>query len=233
MLKKFNFKSFETRSAVNAKSDTSTMFFKYRVALTATMLWVLMSAGLALSYPPQGSLLASLNFSSDAIAQETAQSQGDILFAEVFDDWRVYCTQVGVTEEQEPINQCAMEQRLDWVSEDSASSQRILTVSLSPQGEENTLSAAVITPFNILLAPGIQFRVDNQEPFGMNFRTCLEVGCIANANLGENIVNSMKKGNTLLVTMLEASGERPFQLAVSLKGFTKAHERLLEIIEEI
>lgn len=232
MLKNIYFKSFQTRSAVNAKSDTTTMFFKYRVAVAATLLWVLMSAGLVLSYPPQDSLLASLNFSSDAVAQETAQSQGNILFAEVFDDWRVYCTQVGVTEEEEPVNKCAMEQRLDWVSEDEASSQRILTVSLSPQGEDNTLSAAVITPFNILLTPGIQFRVDNQDPFGMNFRTCLEVGCIANANLGESVVDSMKQGNTLLVTMLEASGERPFQLAVSLKGFTKAHERLLEISQE-
>ena len=217
---------------MNAKSDTSTMFFKFRVAVSATMLSVLKSTGLALPYSPQGSPLASLNFSSEAVAQETAQSPSAALFAEVFEDWRVYCTQVGMTEEEEPINQCAMEQRLDWVSEDEASSQRILTVSLSPRDEENTLSAAVITPFNILLGPGLQFRVDNDDPFNIDFRTCLEVGCIANANFGEGIVDSLKKGNTLLVTMIEASRERPFQLAVSLKGFTKAHDRLIEIAEE-
>ena len=158
-------------------------------------------------------------------AQES-QPDTPITVSETHGDWTVYCVEVPVDEED--TTRCVMEQRLDWISEDESTAQRVLTMTLAPRQEDN-LEAIIITPFGLLLNQGMQLRIDEGPPFRMNFRTCLETGCVSVAEYSENIVREMKRGQKLFVTMVEASQGQPFQLSVSLRGFTAAHNRLIEV----
>ncbi|NNM72060.1 invasion associated locus B family protein [Enterovirga aerilata] len=81
-----------------------------------------------------------------------------------------------------------------------------------------------LMPLGLLLRPGIRFAVDQGSPMAGTYTMCFPNGCFAEATgLKDDVVNSMKKGTTINVSVQNQVG-REVTFAVPLAGFAKAFD---------
>ena len=81
-----------------------------------------------------------------------------------------------------------------------------------------------LMPLGLLLQPGIRFAIDQGQPTPGRYAICFPNGCFAEApGLKDDIVNQMKKGSTLHVSV-QNQAQREVTFAVPLAGFGKAFD---------
>ena len=81
-----------------------------------------------------------------------------------------------------------------------------------------------LMPLGLLIRPGIRFAVDQGQPLAGAYTMCFPNGCFAEATgLKDDIVNAMKKGTTINVSVQNQIG-REVTFAVPLAGFGKAFD---------
>jgi invasion protein IalB len=138
--------------------------------------------------------------------------------SEAIDDWQVVCSETAT----DP-NNCTMLQQLM-----TQKGQRILAIELRPAGR--SLTGTLIMPFGLDLATGVRLQVDNTDQTKpLPFATCLYDGCIVPLNLTEAITTAIRAGNQMKVTAMGYDGDE-FALAISLKGVSRASDRILAIV---
>lgn len=154
----------------------------------------------------------------DAGAQAPAPSS----FSETYGDWRVKC---GSPSETAP-RQCGMEQELRVRDEKTGRSHRLMAVTLTVPKKGGGVELSALTPFGLLLARGAKLRIDEGESFGpLPFWTCLRGGCVLRGPIDAARTALLAKGRKLHLGMI-STAEKPFDVAISLKGFTSAFKRL-------
>ena len=80
-----------------------------------------------------------------------------------------------------------------------------------------------LMPLALLLAPGIRFGVDQGQTHPGKYAICFPNGCFAEGSVRDEVVNAMKRGQTLNVSVQnQFSREVSFQ--VPLAGFGKAFD---------
>ena len=102
-----------------------------------------------------------------------------------------------------------------------------LTMMVIPSRRDKGFTAALVAPLGTALRPGLQLQVDSLEPFKATFEFCLPDGCIAYVDLKGELLASLKKGKTLMVSTKAADG-RQLDVPMSLAGFTAATGALVK-----
>jgi invasion protein IalB len=90
-----------------------------------------------------------------------------------------------------------------------------------PQGPSKILR--FLTPLGLLLQPGVRFAVDQQQATPGRYAICFPNGCFAEAQVKDDVINGLKKGTTLNVSV-QNQVSREVTFAVPLAGFGKAFD---------
>lgn len=137
-------------------------------------------------------------------------------------DWTIRC----IRKENPNDEVCQMYQLLK-----NTDGSGVAEVSLVPvRGDENIASIAnIMTPLGTLLRPGLVLAVDENDPIVYPFTVCSQQGCLARFGITNELLEQMKSGSTAISEIVAAvSPDRPIVLDISLSGFTRAFETLME-----
>ena len=110
----------------------------------------------------------------------------------------------------------------DFVSDQG---QPVMAVAVyDAKGAQSQKIVRFLMPLGLLLQPGIRFAVDQGQQTNGRYAICFPNGCFAEApGLKDDIVNAMKKGTTLNVSV-QNQAQREVTFAVPLAGFGKAFD---------
>ncbi|AWM87154.1 invasion associated locus B family protein [Microvirga sp. 17 mud 1-3] len=109
----------------------------------------------------------------------------------------------------------------DFVSDQG---QPVLAVALyDVKGPQNKKIVRFLMPLGLLLQPGIRFAVDQGGPTDGKYAICFPNGCFAEAEVKDDFVAAMKKGQNLNVSVQNQAG-RLVTFAVPAAGFGKAFD---------
>lgn len=91
------------------------------------------------------------------------------------------------------------------------------------KGKVNQKVLQVVVPTGRVIPAGIQMQVDQNPPAAIGYSVCFPDRCIAEAQLTDAIIASMKKGNGLTVTSINFQRQAN-PIKVTLSGFTGAFD---------
>jgi invasion protein IalB len=89
-----------------------------------------------------------------------------------------------------------------------------------PRGEQRR-QLIVIVPLGVSVQSGVLMRVDGNVAIPAKIGTCLQNGCFAGVDLGEDLLRPMRGGQTLFITVRPSQGPA-LDLAVPLAGFAQS-----------
>ncbi|MBB4016082.1 invasion protein IalB [Chelatococcus caeni] len=108
----------------------------------------------------------------------------------------------------------------DFVSDQG---QPVLAVAVYEVKGDPTRIVRFLMPLGLLLRPGVRFTVDQNQATPGQYAICFPNGCFAEAQVKDDFIGQMKKGNTLNVSVQnQMANEVTF--AIPLAGFTKAYD---------
>ena len=135
---------------------------------------------------------------------------------ETFEDWQVSCAVQGT------VRLCRMAQQ----QRQKDGNQLVLAVELAPAAKDG-VAGLLVLPFGLRLADGVTLQIDEGKPSpALAFSTCLPGGCLVPLGLDAGFVRALRSGAALKIGARANDGGQAVALAVSLKGFAAAHDRL-------
>ena len=156
--------------------------------------------------------LTGKNVSGAAYAEDSAVAEA----ASMETTWFLRCNEEGDVEANSKRGKCEMFQRQD-VKE---TGQRVIEFAIGyPEGKDQA-RGILIMPLGIYLPAGAQMKVDENEPFKCQVRTCTAGGCVAYLTLTDPVLDIFKKGDKATVYMVQSDG-KTVAIDIPLKGFTK------------
>src|SRR5215470_6402050 len=81
----------------------------------------------------------------------------------------------------------------------------------------------VTLPLGMALQPGTRVVIDQGQPMNAPYVICFQAGCIADYEASQELIDKMKKGQSLNVQGMNGQGQ-PVSLALPLAEFAKAHD---------
>lgn len=108
----------------------------------------------------------------------------------------------------------------DFVSDQG---QPVLAVAVYEVKGDPTRIVRFLMPLGLLLRPGVRFTVDQNQPTPGQYAICFPNGCFAEAEVKDDFVAAMKKGQNLNVSVQNQAG-RLVTFAVPAAGFGKAFD---------
>ena len=78
-----------------------------------------------------------------------------------------------------------------------------------------------LTPLDLLLARGVEMRIDGGAAQKLAFRSCHVQGCVIPFRLTRNLENRFRRGSKLVLRLFEIDG-KPIDIEMSLIGFIAA-----------
>ena len=106
---------------------------------------------------------------------------------------------------------------------------RVLSIELVVGATRSELSGALVLPFGLRLAAGVDLLIDDKAVLSTPFSTCLQMGCLVPLKFGAKEVSAMSSGQKLAVAAVIEDSGKPINLTVSLKGFTSALNRTADL----
>lgn len=88
---------------------------------------------------------------------------------------------------------------------------------------DDTKIVRMLMPIGLMLRPGFRFVVDNGQTNEGSFEICFPNGCFAESKVKNGLVDSMKTGTTMNVSVRN-QGNQEVIFAVPLEGFGKAYD---------
>jgi invasion protein IalB len=98
----------------------------------------------------------------------------------------------------------------------------IAAVIIEPEGEPKKI-LRVTLPLGMLLVHGTRIIVDANAPAQSPYVICFQNGCMSDYEVNPDLLNSMKKGQNLVVQAISSNGQ-PVTLALPLSDFAKAYD---------
>ena len=102
-----------------------------------------------------------------------------------------------------------------------ATGQSIAAFSVREAGGKYQFVAAV--PPGMQLRPGMQVEIDGGNTQRTTFTVCIPEFCFADADLTDDYIAALKRGNELVITAVGQDG-RPVDFPISLSGFTASFD---------
>lgn len=128
--------------------------------------------------------------------------------------WTKICTE----NKKSKKNICLVSQEIR-----SASGQFLASVAVREiEGDENR-SILISVPPGMLLQPGIQFKVDENEPRPVKYGICFQKYCYSELPVKKAAIDEMKGGNNLTVTTFSQQG-KAIGFELTLSGFTSSYD---------
>ncbi|MDY8110768.1 invasion associated locus B family protein [Fulvimarina sp. 2208YS6-2-32] len=90
-------------------------------------------------------------------------------------------------------------------------------------GKVNQKVVQAVVPTGRVIPAGVQVKIDDAAPVALNYSVCFQDRCIAEAELTDQIVASMKRGQRMTVTSINFQ-RQPNPVPVTLEGFTAAYD---------
>ena len=103
----------------------------------------------------------------------------------------------------------------------AATGQPLAQVMLIERPDKRLLQIAV--PPIALIQPGVQIKIDNQEPIGVKYVVCTPSECLALGEINDDFIAKLKRGGTMIVSMLNPQG-KAITFDISLGGFTASYD---------
>ena len=94
-------------------------------------------------------------------------------------------------------------------------------MTITERDDERLLQIAV--PPAAIIQPGIQVKIDTGTPTKVQYVACTPGECLAVGKINVEMIGRLKRGRTLLVTMINPRGKHVV-FEISLMGFTAAYD---------
>lgn len=91
------------------------------------------------------------------------------------------------------------------------------------KGKVNRRALQISVPVGRLLPAGVTMQVDGNKPSKIEYTTCFQDRCVADAPLTDAIVASLKKGTAITLTSYNFQNQ-PNPIKISLDGFTGVYD---------
>ncbi len=103
--------------------------------------------------------------------------------------------------------------------------QRLIEFAVGFPADQEEARSIIILPLGVLLASGVEMRIDDGKPFRFNVRYCDVGGCFAYVSLDEKVQKMLRKGENIMISFRSVQG-KTIQINMSLKGFSKALKKI-------
>ncbi|HDZ71813.1 MAG TPA: invasion associated locus B family protein [Aurantimonas coralicida] len=94
---------------------------------------------------------------------------------------------------------------------------------INVKGKVNQKVIQAVVPTGRVIPAGVQMKVDDEKPQTLNYSVCFADRCIAEAELTDALVASMKRGKQMTVTSINFQRQAN-PIPISLSGFTQAFD---------
>jgi len=91
------------------------------------------------------------------------------------------------------------------------------------KGKVNRRALQVSVPVGRMLPAGVSMQIDGNKPTKLEFTTCFQDRCVADAPLTDALVSSLKKGTAVTLTSYNFQNQ-PNPIKISLEGFTGVYD---------
>jgi invasion protein IalB len=81
----------------------------------------------------------------------------------------------------------------------------------------------VAVPPVALIQPGVQIKIDDGEPTGVQYVVCTPGECLALGEINEDFIGRLKRGGNVVISMVNPQG-KPVSFDISLVGFTSTYD---------
>lgn len=149
-----------------------------------------------------------------ALFATPAQAQNP--HGKIYDSWRIQCNSATGAP-----SACRMFQNV--VVKDSR--EPILRFFVGYTEESTAPIGLFVVPLGINLPSGITLKIDDGQTYELTVEVCLPNGCQVRFGFDENFLNLFRRGNGATVSFF-GGNRQPFDIPVSLKGFTAALEAI-------
>jgi invasion protein IalB len=132
--------------------------------------------------------------------------------------WVKLCEEApNLTEPEKKLNVCLTHhERLD-----GNSGRVLVSAAIREVDGQDRKALMVMVPLGMALPPGVQVKVDENEPVKLQYTLCHAAGCTAEAEASPAIIGQMQKGKQVVVAAINLSG-KAIGFPVPLTGFDKA-----------
>ncbi len=129
--------------------------------------------------------------------------------------WVKLCeTAPNITDPKQKLNVCLTHhERLD-----GNTGRVLVSAAIREVDGQNKKALMVMVPLGMALPPGVQVKVDENEPIKLQYTLCHAAGCTAEAEATDKIVEEMKKGKQVVVAAINLAG-KAIGFPVPLVGF--------------
>jgi invasion protein IalB len=103
----------------------------------------------------------------------------------------------------------------------AATGQPIAQFMIIERGDKKLIQIAV--PPVALIQPGVQIKIDDNQPTGVKYVVCTPGECLALGEINADFIAGLKKGGNLVITMLNPQG-KPVNFDIGLGGFTASYD---------
>lgn len=106
--------------------------------------------------------------------------------------------------------------------------QVVASFSIQPMAD-NKVAVGAFVPLGFVIPAGVDLNVDGEKKAAAQFTICVPptpdgpAGCAARADLDENFIASLKRGNKLEVILSNTQGQK-IPIELTLSGFSKAYD---------
>ncbi|HEX6930255.1 MAG TPA: invasion associated locus B family protein [Gammaproteobacteria bacterium] len=167
------------------------------------------------------------------LATLTVQAQAAETRRDEFGDWGFICTQPDNAAESEEAakESCNLFQTALLNNEQAEGGQRVLLTRVGYLGSNENPVLLVTAPLGILLPSGITVEVEGHETIQIPVQRCHAGGCLAYVVMEQPFIEAFQKAVEAKVTFYDMQ-RRGIAIPLSLKGFTKGLEELVESRED-
>lgn len=95
-------------------------------------------------------------------------------------------------------------------------------VLIEPEGAPKKIFRITV-PLGMALANGTRVLIDQDQPLTAPFAVCIPAGCMADYEVGPELIANMKKGKGLYIQAIKATGQ-PITVPLPLADFGKAYD---------
>jgi invasion protein IalB len=94
---------------------------------------------------------------------------------------------------------------------------------------DNKIAVGAFVPLGFVIPAGVQLAVDGEAKAKAEFTICVPpssdgpAGCAARADLGEDFISALRKGNKLAIVLANTAGQ-PIPIEMTLIGFSKTYD---------
>jgi invasion protein IalB len=107
--------------------------------------------------------------------------------------------------------------------------QPIVSITIRPQAEDRRMGMLLALPHGLYFPPGLSITVDHGETTNVAIQTSDKNGAYAALPLSDDLIEAMKLGKELNISMRFADG-RDVVVPLTLDGFTAAYDKLTSLL---